>query len=300
MIRLKAPIMRSKLFVPADRPALFSKALASEADAICFDLEDAVLPTNKQQARANLEELVRCNVRTEKTIMVRTNPVRSADFAEDLSSIISRAVSLIALPKIEDPSEIESASAALSALEKEHCLSEPLAILPTIESPRGLRLAHEIAESDRRVIGFQLGLADFFEDMGVQKPQEVVAHYVRFQLRLASAEAGISCFDSAFADFKNEQGFVEEASSARNLGFSGKSCIHPAQVAAANRIFSPQPEEIAEAAQILDAWREAAKDGVGAFAWNGRMIDGPFIRRAEAILQSAEGIRRLKENRKLT
>ena len=288
-------VMRSKLFVPADRPALFAKALASAADAICFDLEDSVLPAQRAKARRHLREFLQSGFHTRKLILVRVNHVRSVDFPEDLSAAVCPSMSAVVLPKVEDPSEIKEAAAALGALEKDREVKNPIAILVTIESPRAIRLAESFAEPEGRVIGLQLGLADMFEPLGIQQSESAAAYQIRLQLRLAAGELGIPCFDSAFADFKDEEGFVREAQLARNLGFAGKSCIHPGQVPLANRIFSPSAEETAAAVRCVEAARAAATEGVGAFGLDGRMVDAPFVRRAEAILYFAEKIRTLEE-----
>lgn len=293
-------IMRSKLFVPASSPALFAKALASEADAICFDLEDAVLAARKAEARDTLREFLSSDFQTEKTITVRVNHVRSAFFAEDLSAVVSPAVSQLVLPKVEDASEIRDAASALSVLEKERNVERPIAIAATVESPRGLRLAREIAESDDRVVALQIGLADFWGSLGIQQNDTFAVQQVRFMLRLSAGEAGVPCFDSAYSDIGDETGFVREASAARSLGFAGKSCIHPRQIPLANQIFSPQPEEIAVSLRILKAAQEAAAAGAGAFKLNGSMVDEPFVRRAEAIIERAKKLHLLdmanKEN----
>ena len=284
----RAGIMRSKLFVPACRPASFSKALATDADAICFDLEDMVLPAQKAEARNNLRKFFSSGFRTKQTIMVRVNSVRTAHFAEDLSAAVFPAVSVLTLPKVEDPEEIRETATALLALEKEHKLERAITILATIESPRGLRLADAIAGADARVAGLQLGLADMFEHLGIQQDNAPAAHQVRLRLRLAAGEAGVPCYDTAFPDFKDEEGFAREAMTARSLGFAGKSCIHLGQIAVANRIFSPDAGQIAASSRIVKAARVAAMAGAGSFALDGRMIDEPFVKRAEAILQLAK------------
>lgn len=288
MKRAVPAIMRSKLFVPASSPALFPKALASEADAICFDLEDAVLPARKAEARDTLKEFLSSGFHTEKTIMVRVNPVGSVFFAEDLKAVVSPAVSLLVLPKVEDAAEIRDAASALSVVEKERNVELPIAIAATVESPRGLRLAREIAESDDRVVALQIGLADFWGALGIQQNDTFAGHQVRFMLRLAAGEAGVACFDSAYPDIEDEAGFVREANMARSLGFAGKSCIHPRQVPLANRIFSPQPEEVARSLRILRAAEEAAAAGAGAFKLDGRMIDEPLVMRAETVIELAK------------
>jgi citrate lyase subunit beta/citryl-CoA lyase len=137
-----------------------------------------------------------------------------------------------------------------------------------------------------RIAGLQLGLVDLFSSLGISAKDKAAAQYARLQLRFASGEAGVPCFDSAYADFADAEGFAVEAAVARDLGFSGKSCIHPVQVAPANTIFSPTTEEIAGARRILEKAREAAAEGHGAFALDGRMVDLPIIRRAEEILAS--------------
>jgi len=184
----------------------------------------------------------------------------------------------------------------LEALEKKRNLKNPIAILATIESARGLRLAASIAAADARVAGLQLGLADLFEPLEIQQNDLAATHLVRLQLRFAAGEAGIACFDSAIANFKNEEGFIREAEVARSLGFSGKSCIHPSQVALANRIFSPSSEEIAAAMRCVEAALSAATAGAGAFALDGRMVDAPFVRRAESVLHLAEKIGELERD----
>lgn len=291
-------VMRSKLFVPADRPAFFPKALASAADAICFDLEDSVLPAQKAQARRYLREFLATDFHTRKAILVRVNHVRSADFAEDLSAAVFSSVSVLVLPKVEDAAEIQEAVAALLALEKMRGVEHRIAILPTIETPGGVRLAESIASADARVVGLQLGLADLFESLGIEQNDREAAHHVRLQLRLAAGEAGIACFDSAYSNFKDEEGFLRESQMARGLGFDGKSCIHPDQIQLANRIFSPTPEEIVAAERCVEAARAATTGGLGAFALDGRMIDAPFVRRAESILQFADKIRMLETDGK--
>jgi citrate lyase subunit beta/citryl-CoA lyase len=257
--------MRSKLFVPGNRPGLFSKAMGSAADAVCFDLEDSVLPEHKAAARAHVREFLLSKTVTGKHIVIRVNDSRSPFLAEDLTAVVWPGIAVVTIPKTEDSSEIEELAAALSRLEKERGIGRPIAILPTIESPRGLRQAHPIASADERVIGLQLGLIDFFLPLGIKGQQSAAAHQVRLQLRLAAGEAALPCFDCAFPDFKDTEGFTADAAIARSLGFSGKSCIHPSQIPAANRLFTPTSEEIATARQILDKARDEAAKSVCLF-----------------------------------
>jgi citrate lyase subunit beta/citryl-CoA lyase len=252
---------------------------------VCFDLEDSVLPEHKAAARAHVREFLLSKTVTEKHIVIRINDLRSTFFAEDLTAVVWPGIAIVTIPKAEDSSEIEELGAVLSGLEKERGIGRPIAILPTIESPRGLRQAYAIASADERVIGLQLGLVDLFLPLNITGQQKAAAHHVRLQLRLAAGEAALPCFDCAFPDFKDVAGFTADAAIAHSLGFSGKSCIHPSQISAANKIFTPTPEEIATARQILEKAREAAAEGLGAFALGGRMIDQPMIRHAEEIIE---------------
>jgi citrate lyase subunit beta/citryl-CoA lyase len=284
--------MRSKLFVPGNRPALFSKALRSLADAVCFDLEDAVLPEQKAAARTHVKQFLQSDAAAERGIAVRVNDLRSASFADDMFAVVWPGVALVNIPKTEDPSEVDEVAAALSKLEQQRGITQAIAILPTIESPRGLRLAHAIAQADPRVAGLQLGLVDLFSPLGISAQDKTAVHHLRLQLRLAAGEAGVLCFDSAFPDFADSDGVAEEAAAARSLGFSGKSCIHPGQIAIVNRIFSPTAEEVDAARRIVDAAREAAEEERGAFALDGRMIDRPIIRHAEEIIRVAASLQK--------
>ncbi len=277
--------MRSKLFVPGSRPRLFSKAMDSAADAVCFDLEDSVMPAHKPAARAHVREFLLSKIATEKHIVIRVNDSRSPFFAEDLTAIVRPGVAIVTIAKAEDVSEINELAAVLSRFERERGISRPIAILPTIESPRGLRQAHAIASAHERVIGLQLGVVDLFLPLNITAQQKAATHHVRLQLRLAAGEVGLPCFDCAFPDFEDVDGFTTDAEIARSLGFSGKSCIHPSQVAAANKIFTPTAQEIATARQILEKAHHAAAEGLGAFALGGRMIDQPMIRHAEEIIE---------------
>ncbi|HEX4020377.1 MAG TPA: CoA ester lyase [Acidobacteriaceae bacterium] len=280
--------MRSKLFVPGIRPELFSKALRSEADAICLDLEDAVHPGRKAEARTNVQSFLQSlsAIHSEKQWIVRVNAVHSAEFAEDISAAVCPTLWAVILPKLEDPKDIEQVSSLLAKLEAQRELSSKIRILPTIESPRGLRLAAEIAQANDRVFGLQLGLADLFEPLGIKRSNLAAIHHVRLTLRLAAGQAGVDCYDSAFTAIQDLEGFATEATAARDLGYAGKSCIHPSQIAIANTIFTPTEEELAFAARVFEAAKNATESGIGVFTVDGQMIDRPFIQRAEAILRS--------------
>ncbi|HEV3350622.1 MAG TPA: aldolase/citrate lyase family protein, partial [Methylomirabilota bacterium] len=166
-------------------------------------------------------------------------------------------------------------------------VERPIGLLANIESPRGLRLAAEIARAHPRVVGLQLGLGDLFEPFGIDRADAQAVHAMQLAVRLAAAEASIWACDTVYGTVSDPDGYTREATAARRLGFVGKSCIHPTQVPLANAVFRPTDGEIAAARRVVDAAQGAERDGVGAFLVDGRMIDVPFIKRAESILGAA-------------
>jgi len=276
--------MRSKLFVPATRPELFSKALNSAADAICFDLEDAVPATRKSEARSNLDTFLNSPPVTHKQLLVRVNSASSNDFLLDLQAIVKPGLYAIALPKVESVDEIRCTAELLSKIEQERGIQSPIALLITIESPRGLRRAYELATASPRICGLQLGFADLLEPLGISSLHSQTRQQIRLMLRLAAAEADLDCYEAAYPMLRDHAGFLAQLTDARALGFAGASCIHPDQIAVANQVFSPTAEEIDYANFVLAAVDEASRSGNAVAVLNGKMIDAPFVLRAKAIL----------------
>jgi citrate lyase subunit beta/citryl-CoA lyase len=281
--------MRSKLFVPASRPELFRKALAGDADALSFDLEDAVQESRKAEARQTLAGFLQAAAAAPpgKIIIVRVNGLETRHFEADVAAVASAAVHMINVPKLECADDVRVAAAALARVENERGIGRPIGILANIESPRGLRLAAEIAGADARVAGLQLGLGDLFEPFGIDRADDRAVHAMQLAVRLAAAEAGVWACDTVYGNVADPEGYTREADVARRLGFIGKSCIHPTQVPLANAVFRPRDDEIAAALRVVEAARGAERNGVGAYLVDGRMIDGPFVVRAEAILNAA-------------
>jgi citrate lyase subunit beta/citryl-CoA lyase len=283
--------MRSKLFVPSIRPDLFPKAIASGADAVCFDLEEGVPAARKTEARENLSTFLSAiDSADHPALLVRVNPATSAHLRPDLEAIAGARLSAIALPKVETAAEICRVDELLTKIERERGLRNPIALLITIESPRGLRCASELAQSSPRTLGLQLGFADLLEPLGISSTDASARNQIRLMLRLAAAEANVDCYESAYPLFNDEPGFLAQLKDARSLGFAGASCIHPRQISAANRVFSPTDEEIEYARGVLNAAEEASREGSAIAQYKDKMIDAPFLLRARAIL-AASGTR---------
>ncbi len=278
--------MRSKLFVPGARPELFPKALAGQADSLSFDLEDSVLESAKAEARRLVGQVLQspeCTA-SKKIILVRVNGLTTPHFEADLDAVVGARLDLLNVPKIESAEDIRTVVKALARLEAERGLTRPIGILANVESPRGLRLAAEIACADPRVTGLQVGFADLLEPLGIDRTDAAAIHHFQLAVRLAAGEAGIWACDAVYANFQDPEGFRLEAHAAKRLGYIGKSCIHPSQIALANEVFRPSDPEIAFAQRVVEA---AGKTSAGAFTVDGRMIDAPFLKRARAVLAIA-------------
>jgi citrate lyase subunit beta / citryl-CoA lyase len=281
--------MRSKLFVPASRPELFAKALASAADALSFDLEDSVATERKPEARDALRTLLRSDdvAGHGKVLIVRVNALDTPHFAADIDAVVQPGLDFINLPKPESVDDVRAAAAAIEHAERANGVVRRVKLLLNIESPKAFRHAAELAAADPRVAGLQLGLGDLFEPLGVARRETCAIQQAMFGLRIAAGEAGVFAYDSAFANIKDEAGFRAEAELARAMGFLGKSCIHPSQIALANEVFRPSDEDIAHAVRVVEASREAESRGVGAYVVDGRMIDAPFVERARVLVADA-------------
>ena len=286
--------MRSKLFVPGSRPELFDKALASAADGLSFDLEDAVAETMKAEARSTLSTWMdSASVRaSQKTIIVRVNGMDTPHFEQDVADVVRAGLNMINLPKPESPDAVKYAIDSIEKAERNNGVnldgSHPIRVLLNIETTKALRTAFDLACAHPRIAGLQLGLADLFEPIAISRTETFAVKYAMMQVKCAAAEAGVDAYDAAFADIKNTDGFLEEAGFAARLGFIGKSCIHPSQVAMANEAFRPSDEAIAHAMRILEAAQEAKAKGIGAYVVDGKMIDPPFYHSAVKLVENAK------------
>ncbi len=281
-------MMRSKLFVPASRPELFTKALSSAADAISFDLEDAVEEGQKGVARQFLIDFFKTSqAQTTKAIVVRINAMDTAHYAADLEAVVCSAVQIINLPMVESVAAVRDLSARIGKLETDRHLTRSIGILVNIESPRGLRQAAELALADPRVVGLQIGFGDLFGPYGIESGEPSATQVVRVLVKMAAAEAGVDAFDGAYVDIANPDGFTLDAQAAYRLGFAGKSCIHPSQVGLANAVFRPSERQIQQALRVVHAAKDNLARGIGAFVVDGQLVDGPLITRAERTVALA-------------
>lgn len=260
---------RSLLFAPATRPDRFQGALTTRADAVCLDLEDAVPPDRKAEARASIRDLLANRVAAEgATLGVRINGTDTAWWRDDLNAI-GKLADFVIVPKVITKQQIASLLPETNGRN----------IWALVETAAGLRNAWEIADATG-VAGIMFGAFDYAADLGCKKDWEPLL-FARSQIAAACAAAGIPALDAPSGEIRDLSGLSSEAERARDLGFSGKACIHPAQIAAVNRAFTPTTDEISEAEQILEALEKA---GGGAAQWQGKLIEKPVAMAARRVL----------------
>jgi len=278
---------RSKLFVPGNRPDLMAKAIATAADALSLDLEDAVPQDEKLAARDKVAAFARGAAGAGKILIARVNSLDTGLMIGDILAVAGSGIHVVNVPKCESARDLQVADALLLHVEREAGLPEGgIRLMPTIETPAGLRRAHEIGASSRRVMGLQLGTGDLKAATGLE-PSTGRLGPVRTMIVLAAAECGVAALDSAFVHIDDRKGFAADAREARALGFSGKSCIHPSQVEDCNAAFSPSEKEIETARALIAAYDEAKSQGRGALTFRGQLVDAVHAQEARALLRLA-------------
>lgn len=261
--------LRSLLFAPGSDEGKLTKALASEADAVVADLEDAVTPERKDEARAL--------VLRARPPLVRVNGVGTSWFEADLAAAAEIDLAALMLPKATP-----DAVAALGP--------EGPPVIALVETAEGLRLAYETA-SHPRVAALMLGAADLGAELRLEpRPDGLEILYARSKVVADSAAAGIRApFDVVHLDTRDGAGLEAASRFARSLGFRGKACIHPAQVEIVNRVFAPEAAEIAWAERVVEAFERGEREGRGAVSLDGEMIDLPVVERAQRVLAETRG-----------
>ena len=292
---------RSVLATPGSNLRMIEKALASEADVVMIDLEDAVAPDQKVAARDNVVQALREGEWRGRPRTFRMNALDTPWFVQDLATVIdgaAGAVDLVVLPKAAQAADVHVVATILASLEKS-IDSAPISIDVQIESAAGLTQCEVIAAASERVESLTFGPGDFaatvsmpLAAIGMPDPWDDAypGHrwdYALQRVLVAARAAGVRAIDGPYADFRNEEGFRRSCLTSRALGYDGKWCIHPAQVPIANEVFSAAEAEIAWAERVLRANAEAAAAGRGSFSLDGQMVDAATLRMANATLARA-------------
>ena len=283
---------RSMLFLPGNNPNMLINGNCLGADAVIFDLEDAVSPSEKDAARILVRNTMHYMDFRGCEIIVRINSIDTPYWKQDIDQILPQQPSLILLPKTGSAADILEADAYISQAEEK--LGMPLntvGLMPLIETAMGVENAFQIASATKRVKALFLGAEDLTADLQCKRTKEGrEIEYARTRLVVAARAAGVDVYDTPFTDVNDDEGIVADAALAKALGFSGKASISPRHVDVINSAFSPTEKEIDYAYEVMEAIELAKRQGKGAIALHGKMIDAPIVARAQRTIDMAKAL----------
>lgn len=280
-MRKAARLRRSLLITPGHQIDRIRKAAGLPADGVVMDIEDGVAPADKAAARASIMDALRSIPFGPRERVVRINAVGSAEYAADLAALDLSGLDTLFVPKVETADQLRQLSIHLDDVEREQRRVAPIEIIATIETPRGLLRALEIADASPRTTALFFGSGDYTAATGSSVTERALA-VPRALIVAAAAAAGIEAIDAAyFTAVRDGEAARQDALIARELGFSGKLVFHPNQLAPVNEVFTPRTDDVAQARRIVEAYEAARREGRGT-----TVVDGTFI--AVDIAQMAE------------
>lgn len=292
-------LRRSQLSVPGSNPHMMEKAIASDADHVFLDLEDAVAPNAKVEARGHIVEALKTQDWGKKTRCVRINNVRTQWAYEEVITLVEEAgefLDTIMLPKVLAARDVWWLETMLEQIELKIGLKKKIGIELLIEEVEAMMNVDEIAFSSPRLECMVFGMGDYSASQGVSVravgdmdpyPGDIW-HYARNKMVIAAKSAGVEPIDGPYANFRNPEGYLKEAARAKSLGLLGKWAIHPAQIELANKVFSPTVEEVERARAAGEAYKKAEAEGIGAVQVGGVMIDAVAARMMENTMARAK------------
>ena len=310
---------RSELAVPGSSPEFFEKAAKSDTDVIFLDLEDAVAPDDKEQARKNIIQALNEINFGNKVISVRINGLDTHYMYRDVVDVLEQGgerLDLIMIPKVGTAKDVYAVDMLVTQIEDTIKRKKKIGFEMIIETALGMQNVYEIATASKRNESLHFGIADYAAStkakttgIGTQNPKYSVLtdpdskgnrqtvwddmwHYPLSRMVIAARAAGLRPVDGPFGEIKDPEAYESSANRAAVLGCEGKWAIHPSQIDLANKIFTPPKEEVDKAKRILEAMKEAQKQGKGAASLDGRLIDLASVRQAEVMVQKAELIKK--------
>ena len=280
---------RSFLHLPANSERKRTKAYLGAADVVVLDLEDALALSEKEEGREAVRQFLRQP--PPKPTVVRVNAMSTEYCFSDLEAAVSVHSQGIILPKVERGEDVRAVSWILSQIERQAGVADGATrLMPIIETAQGLVACAEIAAASPRVAQLAFGMIDLATNMGCDPTSAIALNHARFTIATASAAAGLTGpLDTAYPDIKDIDGLRNACLVARSLGFSGKGCIHPDQLAPVNDAFAPSEVEIASAQKVVEAFAAAEQQGLAAIVVDGKMVDYPVVARARALLATLRG-----------
>lgn len=283
---------RSMLFLPGNNPNMLINGNCLSADAVIFDLEDAVSPEEKDAARILVRNTMRYMNFRGCEVIVRINSVDTPYWKADIDAILPEKPDLILLPKTGVPQDVLTADEYMAHVEQKLGMkNQCVGLMPLIETALGVENSYAIATASNRVQALFLGAEDLTADLQCKRTKEGrEIEYARTRLIVAARAAGVDVYDTPFTDVNDDDGIKADAVLAKDLGFTGKASISPRHVEVINQVFSPTQSEIDYAYEVMEAIALAKEQGKGAIALRGKMIDAPIVTRAERTIAMAEAL----------
>ena len=297
MLRLR----RCELSTPGSNEKMIQKALGTAADMVFLDLEDAVAPNQKREARGKVIEALKTLDWGRKTRAIRMNNIETEYAYEDVIEVVEKAgehLDTIVIPKVKAARDVFWVDTLLTQIETKLKRKRPIKLEVLIEEVEALINVEEIAKSSARLEAIIFGPGDFSASQGVRTSGAIggtitsypgdIWHYARSKIVVAARAAGIDAVDGPYADFRHPEGYREEAVRLSTMGFVGKWAIHPSQIEIANEIYSPTAEEVSRARKLEAAYAKAEAEGLGAVTFDGVMIDAASVRSIRNVLTKAD------------
>ncbi|MCI5642498.1 MAG: citrate (pro-3S)-lyase subunit beta [Peptoniphilus sp.] len=285
---MKERLRRTMMFLPGNNPANITDAHIYGPDSIMIDLEDATSINQKDAARFLVYNALKTLDYGKTEVVVRINSLDTPFGREDIKAVVKAGVDVIRLPKSETAQDVKDVDEIITEVEEEMgCLGRTL-MMAAIESPTGVINAVDIAKASPRMMGIALGAADYVTNLKTQRSThgwELFA--ARSQIVLAARNAGIACFDTVSTNLDDMDAFREEVQFIKDLGFDGKSVIHPKQIAVVNEVYTPTEKDITKSLRIIAGSKEAERKGSGVITVDGKMVDYPIIAGAQRVLDLA-------------
>jgi citrate lyase subunit beta/citryl-CoA lyase len=279
------------LYMPGSNPRALEKARGLPADALIFDLEDAVAPEAKAQARTLIGDMLRHGGYGSREILVRVNALASEWGHADLTAAAGFGADAVLLPKVESADAVRQAELVLEA----NGAPGALGIWCMMETPRAILNAKEIAAASPRMAGFVMGTSDLAKDLHAAHTPDRLPMLVALGTCLLAARAyGLAIVDGVHLDLSDDAGFEQACLQGRDLGFDGKSLIHPKTIAAANRAYAPSQEDIDWARKIIAAYAEAKAQGKGVVVVDGKLVENLHVVAAQRQVALADAIAALE------
>ena len=288
-------LRRSRLYLPGNEPKFYVNAGLHGPDGVILDLEDSVAPAEKDAARCLVRNALRAVDFHGAERMVRIN--QGEPGLEDLEWIIPHNCHLVLIPKVEDPSQVKAVAGRIAGLRAQHGVEHEVLLMPIVESALGAWRAYEIAAAHPDVVALAVGLEDYTADIGAQRTLAgTESFWARAQVLNGARAAGVQPIDTVFSDVTDMEGLAESCREAKGLGFTGKGCIHPRQVAVVHKAMAPEDAEIRKATRIVLAFEDAEARGLGVVSLGSKMIDAPVVKRALTTVDMAVQVGLLAED----